>query len=362
MISLKKYLDLTDAAPVEERGAKREAEAGEAGTLAQAVTAYQSALREMGNCSLDACPAMGVRLQLGLSEIDEQLANDSSRASLEAAQAEVGVRLQQWGRDTAGHYRKKTDEVKDMLLMMAKTAESVGERDKRCGAQISEVTMRLKRIASLDDLTQIRSSIERTAVDLKSSMERMEAEGKQAIAKLRAEVTSYQTKLEEAERVASRDALTGLRNRSWVESQIERRIDAGTPLSVAVVDIDGFKSVNDELGHVVGDELLKQFANELRSACRAKDVLGRWGGDEFILVFDSRLAEAETQIERLRVWVCGNYPLETRTGPTKLKVDASMGLAEHKRGESLKDLLARADAAMYACKSNAKTSASVTIR
>jgi diguanylate cyclase (GGDEF)-like protein len=362
MISLKKYLDLTDTAPEEQRGAKRASGAVEAGTLASAIAAYQSALREMGSCSVDACPALGVRLQLGLSDIEEKLSTDTSRAALDVAQAEAAAQLKQWGRDTAGHYRKKTDEVKDMLLTMAKTAESVGERDKRCGAQISEVTTRLKRIATLDDLTQIRSSIERTAVDLKTSLDRMETEGKQAIAKLRAEVSSYQTKLEEAERLASRDALTGLRNRTWVEGQIEKRISTGTALSVAMIDIDGFKQVNDELGHMVGDELLKLFASELKSACRTQDVLGRWGGDEFILVFDSGLAEAESQIERLRVWVCGNYPLETRTGPTKLHVGASMGLAEHKRGEGLKDLLARADAAMYECKSNSKANGSVTGR
>src|ERR1700679_353994 len=271
MISLKRYLDLTDAALEEERGTG----AGEAGTLESAVAAYQSALREMGNSSMEACPSLGARLQLGLSEIEEKLSEDTSRAALDQAQSETGEQLRQWGRDTAEHYRKKTDEVRDMLLAMAQTAESVGERDKRCGAQISEVTMRLKRIASLDDLTQIRASIEKSAVDLKTALERMEAEGRQAVAKLRAELASYQARLEEAERIATRDALTGLRNRTWVERQIEKRINAGTALSVAVVDIDGFKRVNDEMGHVVGDDLLKQFAGELRSACRAQDLLGR---------------------------------------------------------------------------------------
>jgi diguanylate cyclase (GGDEF)-like protein len=359
MISLKKYLELTAAAaPKQERGI----DSGEAGTLEQAVETYRSALREMGSSSVEACPSLGVRLQLGLGEIEERLSEDTSRAALDRAQSETGEQLRQWGRETAGHYRKKTDEVRDMLLAMAQTAESVGERDKRCGAQISEVTMRLKRIASLDDLTQIRASIEKSAVDLKTALERMEAEGRQAVAKLRAELASYQAKLEEAERIATRDALTGLRNRTWVERQIEKRINAGTALSVAVVDIDGFKRVNDEMGHVVGDDLLKQFAGELKSACRAQDLLGRWGGDEFILVFDSGLAEAKRQIERLRVWVCGKYPLETRTGQIKLKVDASMGLAEHKRGESFKDLLSRADAAMYECKSSTKVNGSVVGR
>jgi diguanylate cyclase (GGDEF)-like protein len=83
-------------------------------------------------------------------------------------------------------------------------------------------------------------------------------------------------------------------------------------------------------------------------------LVGRWGGDEFILVLDTELAEAEAQIERLREWVCGNYGVQARGGPRKLKLEASIGLAEHRPGETMKSLLTRADAAMYALKSAGK--------
>jgi diguanylate cyclase len=78
----------------------------------------------------------------------------------------------------------------------------------------------------------------------------MTTEGKAAIEKLRVEVSGYQAKLEEAEHIASSDGLTGLRNRLWVEGQIERRMAAGGPLCVAIVDIDDFKRVNDTHGHL----------------------------------------------------------------------------------------------------------------
>jgi diguanylate cyclase (GGDEF)-like protein len=319
-----------------------------------AIAAYQSALREMGACSMEACPALGQGLMKSLAKLDEKLSSDTGRAALEATEKNVRERLQDWGRSTATHYRLKTAEVKDLLIVMARTAESVGERDQRCAGQISEVTTRLKKIASLDDLTEIRASIEKSAAELKTSVDRMATEGKQAIAALKAEVSVYQTKLEEAEELASKDALTGMRNRSWVENEIERRIRAGGPLSVAIVDIDDFKRVNDVHGHLVGDELLRQFAGELKSACRSTDVNGRWGGDEFILVLGSRLHEAESQIERLRDWVCGSYPVQSRSGPMKLKLEASIGLAEHRPGERMNELLARADAAMYERKAVAR--------
>jgi diguanylate cyclase (GGDEF)-like protein len=98
---------------------------------------------------------------------------------------------------------------------------------------------------------------------------------------------------------------------------------------------------------MVGDELLKLFATELKSRCRTKDVVGRWGGDEFIILLDCSMAEAKKQTDRLIEWVCGSYTAHGVNGPLKMKVDASIGLAEYFRGEKLKALLSRADAAMY---------------
>jgi diguanylate cyclase (GGDEF)-like protein len=363
MISLKKYLDSPDPAPEDTHGLeiRSTAEAvrskDPARVLALAVAAYRAALRDMGSCSMEVCPALGQDLKDTLGKLDERLERDVSPTAVAAAEVAVQQQLQAWGKRTADHYRQKTDEVKDLLLAMARAAESVGERDKRAAGYLSDVTTRLHAIASLDDLTQIRVSIERSAADLRTSVDRMASEGKQAIAELRAELTSYQAKLEETEELASRDGLTGLRNRVWVERQLDRRLGMGKAFSVAIVDIDDFKSVNDSHGHLAGDELLQQFAMELKSACRSTDMLGRWGGDEFILVFDCALTEAQGQIERLRVWTCGNYKLHSRSGQVKLHVEASMGLAERQAGESMKELLARADAAMYQCKEASKAAA-----
>jgi diguanylate cyclase (GGDEF)-like protein len=359
MISLKKYLDSNRAEPQRIAPLVMPAPAGPGSATANELgrgaaplaVAYGSALRAMGAASLDACPALGPELKQNLGLLAEAIVPESSAEAVEATQTIVEGRLQDWGRRTAAHYRQKTAEVRELLLVMAGTAESVGERDQRAAGQITDVTARLKAIASLEDLTEIRSSIEQSALELKTSVDRMAAEGRQVIARLKAEVSGYQTKLEATEELASRDALTGLRNRAWVESQLERRLAAGAPLSVAIVDIDEFKRVNDKYGHLAGDELLQKFAGELNSASRTTDLIGRWGGDEFILVLDCGLAIASPQIERLTAWVCGDYVVRTGSGTTKMRVDASIGLAERGAGETMKELLSRADAAMYLRKS-----------
>ncbi len=232
-----------------------------------------------------------------------------------------------------------------MLLMMARTAESVGARDQRCAGQMSDVTERLKAIASLDDLSEIRKSIEKSTCELKSSIDRMTAEGKAVLDHLKKLVAPCQIKLEAGG--ASRDALTWP-SQPALWGPVEKRLAAGTPFCIAIVDIDRFKKVNDDHGHVTGDELLKQFSTELRSACRATDVIGRWGGDEF--VYDVRLRACgggEAQVVRLRKWICGSYTVSGMAGGVKLRVDASIGLAERAANDAMKELLARADAAMY---------------
>lgn len=351
MISLKKYLDASAG------DYKTEAAEQQGDLLTRALDAYGSALLEMGHCSMDACPGMGDGLRQNLGELSAALSAEMSCAALAASEASAREQLRSWGHGTARHYQQKAREVKEMLLMMARTAEAVSARDECCAGQMSDVTERLKAIASLDDLTEIRASIEKSAAELKTSIERMTEEGKAVLDQLREQVASYQTKLEEAEEIASRDALTGLSSRLYVEGQMEKRMSAQAPFCVAMIDIDGFKKVNDEHGHVTGDELLKQFGAELRSACRTTDVIGRWGGDEFVLLLDCGLAEAEAQTERLRKWICGNYTVQGGAGAMKLRVEASMGLAAHAAGEEMKELLARADAAMYEQKAVARARA-----
>lgn len=345
MISLKKYLDGRQQVPL-----SSEEEPWETGRLAALLAAYGSALAEMGNCSLEACPGLGDDLKIRLRRLEERLIVTVSAEAIQTTDKDAQEQLREWGRRAARHYEAKAGEVRDLLLTVARAAESVGARDQRCAGQMHAVTDRLQAIASLEDLTTIRASIEKSTAELKSSIQRMTEEGRVAVDQLRKQISDYEAKLEAAEELASRDPLTKVRSRLYIERQIERRIATPSPFCIAVVDINGFKKVNDEFGHVAGDEALKQFAGELKSACRSTDMIGRWGGDEFLILLDCRLAEARSQIERLRKWVCGSYTISSPSGNKKLDLNAAIGVAECSPGEAMKDVLARADAAMYARK------------
>lgn len=351
MISIKKYMDAPDGVgPLD----TWEVDERPKFALRSWVQAYRAALEAIAQSSLDVCPPLGPELVETLAGIRDGLEPETPIEKVRLTDQEVQEELQAWGRRTARHYQHKAAEVKQMLLAVAHTAESVSERDERCAVQMQAVRAQLERIANLEDITQMKRSIETNALELKHSIERMTAERKLAIDGLQAKVRLFQQKLDEAERVASLDSLTGVRSRMWLERQLQQRIECGDPFSIALLDIDGFKGVNDAHGHIVGDELLRQFASELRSACRSTDPVGRWGGDEFLVVLDGELSKAEAQMDRVREWVCGSYSIPAKKGLLKLQVGASIGLAQFDSSESLTDLLSRADAAMYLQKAAAR--------
>jgi diguanylate cyclase (GGDEF)-like protein len=123
---------------------------------------------------------------------------------------------------------------------------------------------------------------------------------------------------------------------------------AGAPFTLVLVDIDHFKQVNDEHGHDVGDQALVQFVDELRRGLRDSDLLGRWGGEEFLLLLpQTRLEQGAALAERLRVRIANaRLGLPVR----ELRLSGSFGVAEFSPGEDLDQCLKRADEALYRAK------------
>jgi diguanylate cyclase (GGDEF)-like protein len=141
--------------------------------------------------------------------------------------------------------------------------------------------------------------------------------------------------------VAGTDPLTGLPNRrAWEQAlarESARAARLGTPLCVGLLDLDGFKDVNDEAGHQGGDRILKELAAAWSQALRANDILARHGGDEFALIFpDCEPAQAAQVLARLRAAAPG-HPF-------------SVGLAPLRRDRSPDELVGDADAALYGAK------------
>ena len=160
------------------------------------------------------------------------------------------------------------------------------------------------------------------------------------------------------EQIASTDELTGTFNRRHAREHLETLLAAsarhGFPLSVALADVDHFKRVNDTFGHSAGDSVLAAVAGHLGSRLRREDILARWGGEEFLLVF-AHLDEEQAlrAAERLRVAVEGT-PIEVGAGGDEIKVTVSIGVATWRADEHPDALIHRADIALYRAKNGGR--------
>lgn len=157
----------------------------------------------------------------------------------------------------------------------------------------------------------------------------------------------------ELDRVATTDELTGLANRRELFSGLDRMIAAsrrsGRPVAVAVLDLDHFKLVNDAHGHPVGDEVLRRVAEMARLLLRQQDLVGRIGGEEFLIAFpDCPATEAVAACERLRQGIAA-LPVLLPNG-VALSVTISSGVAQLAAEDDRKTIIARADEALYQAK------------
>ena len=169
-------------------------------------------------------------------------------------------------------------------------------------------------------------------------------------------VNSITRELKEANReletLATTDGLTGLYNRrkmiQVLETEVYKARRYGTPLSVIMLDVDNFKAVNDTFGHCVGDELLVAVANILKENLRKSDVVGRWGGEEFLILMPGiDLTEGVRVAEKLKREI-------SRREIKGIRITASFGVAQLSDEDTVDRIISKADSAMYMAKDRGK--------
>jgi diguanylate cyclase (GGDEF)-like protein len=176
------------------------------------------------------------------------------------------------------------------------------------------------------------------------------------------EQSRIEERLRELEQLALIDPLTGVGNRRFLEMTLTSRAEElrryGWPFGVLLIDLDKFKRINDRYGHDVGDQALKMVASTLTSCSRASDAVGRWGGDEFMVVLaNANETGMKVASERVRTLV-ERSALTTGRGPVHATVSIGGALAGPE-ASSVEQLLQVADRHMYCAKSRGRNCASV---
>jgi len=172
------------------------------------------------------------------------------------------------------------------------------------------------------------------------------------------EATLAHARLEHADlrEAANIDALTGVATRKAILAELAKALQAVTDdrrnAAAVMVDVDHFKQINDTYGHLVGDKVLAEVAQRVRTALRGQDNLGRYGGEEFLVILKDAGGDLPRLVaERIRCHV-GDHPISLEDD--RLEVTLSLGVSQSRPEDSLESVIQRADAALYAAKAGGR--------
>lgn len=230
-------------------------------------------------------------------------------------------------------------------------------------------TDRIRSLVELKDVQELKDRITAEVSELnRAVMEKRKREQTQYEA-LSEKIAGLQKRLEEARTEASIDGLTGIANRRSFDFTIRRWVAAHEkseePFTVAIFDLDDFKKINDNYGHQFGDQVLIATAAEIGKNIRASDFLARYGGEEFVVLSSGmKLAESQKRFSVLLKNIEGmRMDYHGADGNLiAISVTASCGVAEYALAENLKDLIGRADEALYEAKRAGKNQVAVKRR
>ncbi|TSE19852.1 Diguanylate cyclase YdeH [Tepidimonas alkaliphilus] len=237
------------------------------------------------------------------------------------------------------------------LERLAQTAVSTGQYQ----AKFEACAQALERAQSLADMAPVVQDAIQTARAFATDTQRVVAE----LTELRdradraeAEVQRLRRELDQMAELVTHDLLTGVLNRKGLENAIDRETHraerTGTRVCIALLDVDDFKRLNDTLGHLAGDAALKHLADVARRSLRPQDTVGRYGGEEFIIVLpDTTPDEAAAVVQRLQRDLSAHLFLH---GEQPVLITFSAGVTELRPGEPVANAIARADQAMYRAK------------
>ncbi len=251
--------------------------------------------------------------------------------------------------------RKAGDQIHSTIQNVHGVVRHVKDATSEYSGKLGDVTARMNDVQDPDQFKQLLSSVVKDTNNMIAQNHKLEQQLDQSSLVME----ELQRNLESVRREALTDGLTGLSNRKAFDAELQRiaseAMAAGQPFTLLMMDIDHFKSFNDNYGHLVGDQVLRLVARTLVDGVKGRDIAARFGGEEFSIILPETQLNAGIVVgNALRKAIATKDVINRSTGEKLARITISAGVAEYSAGEDLHELIERADAALYTAKHNGR--------
>jgi diguanylate cyclase len=254
----------------------------------------------------------------------------------------------------------RENELRNIIDLLSKAMIGSNTDNKRFYRRLNDHSEKLEKITLLDDIKKIKNSLETEVFQIRRAINDQKKLELKKIEKLACQVDTLKTELEKTRTHLQTDSLTGINNRKALDQYLEQLIEQSLcykiPFAMMLLDIDDFKKINDNYGHLIGDRVLVAFAQKCRSLIRSDDFIARYGGEEFVIILPKvSLRNAKKKAQQIcKSLATTCYAIDEGGGDDSLAVTASIGVVSMRKEDSVTGIIKRADKALYRAKREGK--------
>ena len=319
-------------------------------TLMQCLREYALDLEELNSA----------RFKADLVDLAETLGDAEKLSRLQARFRSGTEAIDAFGRRQKDYLRARESEYKEIIGLLSKAMATLDFENKEYNRRVIAQSQRLQDITLLGDIKRLKQVLLQEVEQLREAVREKELRDVAKIEKLAQQVSVLNSELQTARTESERDSLTGVCNRRAFDRRLADLMTRNTmqvqPFALLIIDIDDFKRINDSYGHLTGDSVLVTMANKFRQSVRSEDMLARYGGEEFaILMLGASLRNAVKKGRQICEAVGSRrYVLEGIIDCEPITITVSIGVGTWAKGDTVAELVGRADKALYQAKATGK--------
>lgn len=254
------------------------------------------------------------------------------------------------------YFTDRDAEFKNIIDMLFTGLTEINKENDAFNTRIYEKNVKLEKITELTDIRQLKEGIKSEVSELKQQIQEKQSRDSEHMDELAESIAILKDDLQKAREDSQTDALTGAMNRLAFDTSIRERLERSAivwkSFGLLMIDVDNFKTVNDQYGHVVGDRVLMALVAKLRKHTKKGDLIARYGGEEFAVVLPFKSYRYSLKVARLlcRSIAKTDYMVDEAQPGTRIRFTVSIGVTTLEPDDTVTSIVERADKALYRAK------------